>query len=113
MAQDIEAVAQPADVVMVTLSFEILLAAIVESVPALVAEVAISITIMVAANMTTAWVAIIVPADRIKNMTKIIVMIQTSLSEFFRLITNTQQPWETFVTQTPSVMKFSMRRFKA
>ena len=45
MAQDIvEAIAQPADVVMVTRDFKILLAAIVESVPALVAEVAISIT---------------------------------------------------------------------
>ena len=53
---------------MVTRDFKILLAAIAESVPALVAEVAISITIMVAANMpTTAWVAIIVPADRIKK----------------------------------------------
>lgn len=65
MAQDIvEAIAQPADVVMVTRDFKILLAAIVESVPALVAEVAISITIMVAANMppTTAWVAIVVQA---------------------------------------------------
>ena len=71
MAQDIEAIAQPADVVMVTRDFKILLAAIAESVPALVAEVAISITIMVAANMpTTAWVAIIVPADRIKKHDK-------------------------------------------
>lgn len=73
MAQDIvEAIAQPADVVMVTRDFKIHLAAIVESVPALVAEVAISITIMVAANMppTTAWVAIMVQADRIKKHCK-------------------------------------------
>jgi len=72
LAQDIvEAIAQPADVVMVTRDFKILLAAIVESVPALVAEVAISITIMVAANMPpTAWVAIMVQADRIKKHCK-------------------------------------------
>ena len=70
MAQDIEATAQPADVVVVTRDFETL-AAIVESVPALVAEVAISITTMVAADTpTTAWVAIVVPADRIKKHDK-------------------------------------------
>ena len=74
MAQDIEAVAQPADVVMATRDFDNHLAAVVESVPTLVAEVAIRITIMVAANMpTTAWVAIIAPADGIKKHDKNIV----------------------------------------
>ena len=59
---------------MATQGFGILPAAVGELVPALVAEVAIRITTMVAANMpTTAWVAIIAPADGIKKHDKNIV----------------------------------------
>lgn len=73
MAQDIEAAAQLADAVTLDRGFSIL-ATKQDFAREPAAEVAIGITIAVAADMTTAWVAIAPSEKEGKNMTKYFVI---------------------------------------